>query len=418
MIKKKKRGRSGIRKLWIAFVFLLVFSGSPIHVYGEHNNEEPSGLYAKAAVLMDAENFRVLYGKNEEQLLPNASTTKILTCILILERMNLEDYAVVSAYASSMPKVKLGVREGEYYQIKDLLYSLMLESHNDSAVVLAEALSGSVEQFAVMMNQKAKEIGCTDTYFITPNGLDAADGEQEHHTTAKDLAKILSYCVTVSPKKDEFIKITGTMEYSFTNYEKTEKDMAAGSRSYSCLNHNRLLSMREDVISGKTGYTSKAGYCYVSAAKQENRVLVLALLGCGWPSHREYKWEDAKKLLDYGFSHYKKEDLYDKKYERFSLHPIQISNGRQKQLMPQQMVFENSQNTEFLIGTNDVLSIRLQQKKTMEAPVRKGETVGRILYYLNGEKILERRVFSYKEIKKIDFFYVEKQVFQKYLKKS
>lgn len=418
MIKKKKKGRSRSRKLLMAIVFVLVLAGSHISVYGENKNDEPSGLYAKAAVLMDAENFRVLYGQNEEQLLPNASTTKILTCILILERMNLEDYASVSSYASSMPKVKLGVREGEYYKINDLLYSLMLESHNDSAVVLAEALSGSVEQFAVMMNQKAKEIGCTDTYFITPNGLDAADGEQEHHTTAKDLAKILSYCVTASPQKEEFIKITGTMEYSFTNYEKTEKDMAAGTRNYSCLNHNRLLSMREDVISGKTGYTSKAGYCYVSAAKQDNRVLVLALLGCGWPSHRDYKWEDSKKLLDYGFEHYKKENLYDKKYEHFSLRPLQISNGRQEQLMPQQMVLENGQNTEFLIGTNDILSIRLQQKESVEAPVRKGETVGRILYYLNGEKILERRVLSCKEIKKIDFFYVEKQVLWEYLKKS
>lgn len=170
--------------------------------------EENLQLYAQAAVLMDADSGRVLYGKNEDAVLPMASTTKIMTCILALEYGDLEQIAEASAYAAGMPKVKLYVKQGEKFRLKDLLYSLMLESHNDAAVVVAEAVGGSVEQFAAMMNQKARDIGCYDTYFITPNGLDATVNEtgKTHATTAADLAKIMAYCVTDSPKRKNFWK--------------------------------------------------------------------------------------------------------------------------------------------------------------------------------------------------------------------
>ncbi len=174
-------------------------------------------LYAQAAVLMDADSGRVLYGKNEDEALPMASTTKIMTCILALEYGNPDDIVEVSAYAASMPKVKLYMQEGEKYRLEDLLYSLMLESHNDSAVAVAEAVGGSVEEFAAMMNQKARDIGCYDTFFITPNGLDAVINEtgQMHSTTAEDLARIMAYCITDSPAKDQFLAITQTREYVF-----------------------------------------------------------------------------------------------------------------------------------------------------------------------------------------------------------
>ena len=129
----------------------------------EASPDETLQLYAQSAVLMDADSGRVLYGKNPEDILPMASTTKIMTCILALEYGNPEGIVEVSAYAATMPKVKLYVKQGEKYRLKDLLYSLMLESHNDSAVVIAEAVGGSVEGFAAMMNQKARDIGCFDT---------------------------------------------------------------------------------------------------------------------------------------------------------------------------------------------------------------------------------------------------------------
>ena len=138
--------------------------------------EEPSfELYAQSAVLMDADSGRILYGKNMEETRPMASTTKIMTCILALERADLEDTVEVSAYAASMPDVQLNIRQGEQYRLGDLLYSLMLESHNDSAVAIAEHVGGTVEGFADLMNEKAASLGCENTWFITPNGLDASE---------------------------------------------------------------------------------------------------------------------------------------------------------------------------------------------------------------------------------------------------
>ena len=143
-------------------------------VWAEENGQGVGSLYATSAVLMDADSGRILYEKNGFEKRPMASTTKIMTCILALEKGNAEDIVTASAYAASRPKVHLGVTEGETFRFGDLLYSLMLESHNDAAVMIAEHLGGSVEGFADMMNAKAGELGCEDTYFITPNGLDAA----------------------------------------------------------------------------------------------------------------------------------------------------------------------------------------------------------------------------------------------------
>ena len=181
----------------IAVNFFLVLSDGESCMGQEAKTTiEESELYAQSAVLMDADSGRVLFGKNAEAILPMASTTKIMTCILALERGNMEDLAEVSDYAASMPKVKLHMQKGETFRLNDLLYSLMLESHNDSAVAIAEHIGGSVEGFADMMNQKAQEIGCKNTYFITPNGLDSQKEitSEEwtktvmHSTTAVDLA--------------------------------------------------------------------------------------------------------------------------------------------------------------------------------------------------------------------------------------
>ena len=146
-----------------------------------------------SAVLMDGESGRVLYEKDGERPLANASTTKVLTCIVALENSPGDDYVQVSQNAASQPEVKLGLQKGEQYYLEDLLYSLMLKSHNDTAVAIAEHCGGSVEGFARMLNRKAKQIGCKNTYFITPNGLDAEDENGKHHTTAKDLALIMRY---------------------------------------------------------------------------------------------------------------------------------------------------------------------------------------------------------------------------------
>ena len=248
-------------------------------------NQGPETLYARSAVLMDADSGRILFEKNGEERLANASTTKILTCILALEKGEPEETVTFSEEAVRQPEVHLGASKGEVFYLGDLLYSLMLESHNDTAVAVAEAVSGSTAAFAEEMNQKAKEIGCTETHFVSPNGLDWEDEDGPHETTAGDLARLLRYCIHQSPKKEEFLKITRTGEKSFSNL--------SGTRTYSCTNHNAFLSMMDGALTGKTGFTGKAGYCYTGALSDGDRTFIIALLACGWPNNKTYKWSDG-----------------------------------------------------------------------------------------------------------------------------
>ena len=229
-------------------VMIVVICGCPISSLA---TEEPK-LYAKAAVLMDGDTGRVLYGKAPDEVLPMASTTKIMTLILALEYGNPDDVLTVSSYAAKMPDVKLGLRAGENYRLSDLLYSMMLESHNDSACAVAERVGGSVQEFATMMNQKAAEIGLTSTYFITPNGLDAEDAGGVHHTTARELAQLMRYCVTQSEQKEAFQAICQTRQYTFTSCD--------GTRQFTVYNKNALLDQMDGVLAGKTGFTGNAGY--------------------------------------------------------------------------------------------------------------------------------------------------------------
>lgn len=294
--------------IWVSFLVLLC--GITASAEGE-----PEQLYARSAVLMDADSGRVLFEKDGYKKYPMASTTKIMTCILALEEGDMNDIVTASANAVKQPKVHLGARKGEKFRFGDLLYSLMLESHNDSAVMIAEHLEGTTEKFAEKMNQKAIELGCKDTYFITPNGLDAADEQGVHSTTAADLATIMSYCIQKSEKSEVFREITGTKNYQFSNVDGTE--------NYSCVNHNAFLNMMEGAFSGKTGFTGEAGYCYVGALKRDDRTFVVALLGCGWPNNRTYKWSDAKRLMQYGLENY----TYRTINTEISLPYVKVKNG-------------------------------------------------------------------------------------------
>lgn len=374
----------------------------PVCAREDSGEKEELQLYAQAAVLMDADSGRVLYGKNEKDVLPMASTTKIMTCILALECGNMDEIVEASAYAASMPKVKLYMKQGERYRLGDLLYSLMLESHNDSAVVIAEAVGGSVEEFASMMNQKARDIGCFDTYFITPNGLDAMVNEngKVHSTTAQDLAKIMAYCVTDSPAKDEFLKITQTLNYDFTD--------ADGKRSFHCSNHNAFLGMMEEAISGKTGFTNNAGYCYVGAVESEGRIFTMALLACGWPNHRTYKWSDMKKLTVYGMERYEYRDIY----EHREFQDIPVQNGIDEQKTPygeaQVSVYvdDGQQSLMYLLCEQDEVEVRVRMKDVLAAPVTRHEEVGTVSYYLNGTLIKQSSVVTAESVEERTFGFI------------
>lgn len=390
-----------------------------------HEKDLAKALYARSAVLMDADTGRVLFGKDAENPMPMASTTKIMTCILTLENADLDSLVEVSAYAARMPDVQLNISQGEYYKLEDLLYSLMLESHNDSAVAIAEHVGGSVEGFAQMMNEKAASIGCSDTFFITPNGLDASasvtqqDGTsvtKVHSTTARDLAAIMSYCIKRSPKKEEFLKITRTASHSFHNVQLGKNGTASqGARSFSCSNHNTFLHMMEGALSGKTGFTGNAGYCYVGALESEGRTFVIALLACGWPNHKTWKWKDARNLFQYGMDNYKQADItnYD-----LHLNPIPVEGGagesrllKTKMQMPA-AASQKAQN--MLLSENDQIEVRVQLPKLLKAPVQKGQALGTVNYYVNGDLVSKMPVSASRSIEERDFGWYVKLVVSRY----
>lgn len=354
---------------------------------------KPSDLYARSAVLMDAETGRILFGKNKDEQMPMASTTKIMTCILALENGNLSDKAEVSSVASVQPKVKLGMTQGQTFYLKDLLYSLMLESHNDSAVAIAECIAGNVDKFADMMNKKASQLGCNSTYFITPNGLDGQDENGIHHTTAEELARIMRYCIMESPQKEKFLEITRADAYTFTDCK--------GEKSYSCVNHNTFLKMMDGALSGKTGFTQDAGYCYVGALRKDGKTLIVALLACGWPNNKGYKWSDTKKLMTYGMENYCYKEISPDKIDRTE--KIYIKNGytggfpkKGKDLLEVEI---SGESKKILVGADDKDEIEIKIKKEICAPIKKGTVIGEIVYRVNGERIISYEVVAGKTVK-------------------
>lgn len=374
-------------------------------------------LHAQSAVLMDGDSGRVLYSKKAATFRPMASTTKIMTCILALENGNFETVCIVSEKAAAQPKVRLGAGKGTEFYLKDLLYSLMLESHNDAAVMVAEQVGGSVENFVAMMNQKARDIGCTNTGFVNPNGLDATvtttDGlEYTHGTTAEDLARIMRYCIMESPAREEFLEITRRANYSFTD--------VSGQKNYSCVNHNALLSMMEGALSGKTGFTNGAGYSYVGALESDGRTYVIALLGSGWPPHKSYKWTDARTLYQYGMEHFGKRDVY----EEPMLPQLPVENG-----VPQQMDWngnplrpesarvglklqlpQEEQHLNLLLKENEQVIWRLELPKHLTAPVVAGQPVGYVKWMLGEETVKTCPVYAQDTVKCRDYFFCLRQI--------
>ena len=365
--------------------------------------EEPAELYALSAVLMDGESGRVLYEKDGERPLANASTTKVLTCIVALENSPGDDYVLVSQNAASQPEVKLGLQKGEQYYLEDLLYSLMLKSHNDTAVAIAEHCGGSVEGFARMLNRKAKQIGCKDTYFITPTGPDAEDENGKQHTTAKDLALIMRYAI----KNETFLHIAQTRDYTFSEI--------TGKRTFSVHNANAFLDMRDGVLAGKTGYTSQAGYCYVCPWEKEGKTFIVSLLGCGWPNHKTYKWSDTEKLLDFGDYNYEYETYWKEPQTGKILVTDGVEDGQdigtKIYLRGKCSVTAYDREKEVLLKKGETVTCKIEIPQKVSAPVLKGEKLGRIAYYLDGKLIDFYPVYAEKSVEKISFKWYTEKVF-------
>ena len=283
----------------------------------------------------------------------------------------------------------------------------MLESHNDTAVAIAEYVAGSVQHFAVQMNERAAELGCLDTHFVTPNGLDKSDEGGAHQTTAYDLSRIMAACI----QNDKFLKITQTVSKTISSID--------GTFRATLNNHNALLSMVEGVISGKTGFTAKAGYCYVGAYRKEDRTYTFALLACGWPNNKGYKWEDARKLIAYGNEHYVRQ-LYSADGEK---RQIPIRNGvkieeedtgrkKYKYTYPEHFVVETETvRQELLLSDTDVITETWNLPKTVEAPVKAGNVIGEHRILLNGCQIVIQPVYVVETVEKFTYRWCLKHIF-------
>lgn len=352
------------------------------------NNE----LYALSACLMDADSGRVLYDKNADEVRAMASTTKIMTLIVALEYANEDDIVTVSPYAASMPDVQLNIRAGEQYRLGDLYYAMMLESFNDVAVTIAEYIGECyalnqddrtantdikarsyddskkyVHTFAKLMNEKAKELGCENTYFITPNGLDAEDENGKHSTTAKELAVIASYAI----KNERFNDIIGTRQYSFCEVN--------GTRNCSAYNKDAFLNQMNGAFGIKTGFTGNAGYCFVGALKSDGRTFISVVLGSGWPSNRTYKWKDTRKLMEYGINNFFPRTVFST-IENYK--DVMVKDG-----------MEESTSTciagelSLILCDADDVRVVYELEDYIDAPVSAGDVVGKAIIYVNGQRM-------------------------------
>ena len=231
---------------------------------------------------------------------------------------------------------------------------------------------------------------------MTPNGLDGEDEEGIHSTTAKDLARIMRYCIMESPKREAFLEVTRTKEYSFTDVE--------GKRSFSCSNHNAFLDMMDGALSGKTGFTADAGYCYVGALRQGERTFIVALLACGWPNNKNYKWTDTRKLMEYGLNNYE----YHKIEPETDVLEIPVEKGvddkdpYQKTTTVRAAVKE-SEPLSLLMRGDEKIEKKTELPKTLAAPVKKGQKVGKMICLLEGEEVGRFEIWALEDVRRYGF---------------
>lgn len=240
-------------------------------------------INSRAAVVIDRSSNTILYGKNEKEKRKMASTTKIMTALVVIENANLDDVVTISKKAAGTVGSRLGLKTNDQITVNNLLYGLMLCSGNDAAVALAEHVGGSVEEFAVLMNSKANDLGLLNTHFVTPHGLD----KDEHYTTAYELALLSNYAL----KNETFAKIVNTKYTSIT----------INDYSKSLHNTNELLGVLNGVYGIKTGFTNGANRCLVTACKRENLDIICVVLGADTKSFRT---KDSIKLIEYAFANY------------------------------------------------------------------------------------------------------------------
>ena len=373
------------KKLWILlFTFLiLIFTGVTPFSYAENNQEEDLNLYSEAAVLIDAKTGAILYGKDADKKMYPASTTKILTAILALENCNLNDMVTVSA--SAVAAIPPGyssayLSEGEQMSVNDLLAVFLVHSANDAGYVLAEYISGSIQQFADLMNEKAMEIGCQSTHFTNPSGIH----DENHYTTAYDLSLIAKYCMENS---------------TFRNYVSSRSCTVgptnkSDARTYT--NTNDLINPSskyylENCIGIKTGYTSEARNCLISAYSKDDFELICVVLGADQTETGDSaRYVDSISLFDYGISHFSVRTFAQKDDV---VQTIEIANGT-KDTRNLDLIVEDSLSG-LLYNNTEIPSPTILLKENLSAPIAKNSIVGTVTYQIDDVSYTENLLASH-----------------------
>lgn len=357
-----------LKKIICFVLTFTVFLCFPITAYAD---TEPQ-VTAKAAVLMNADDGRILYAKNENEHLLMASTTKIMTALITLEEAAVNNRVItITKEMVQVEGSSMGLLPGDQLTLKSLAVGMLTVSGNDAANSAAIAISGSLEAFAKRMNQRAKELQLHDTHFMTPSGLD----DKEHYTTAHDLAVLAAAAM----KNPDFAEIAGSryMDVEYVHPECTRR----------FTNHNKLLSMYEGCIGVKTGFTKKAGRCLVSAAQRNGIRLIAVTLNA--PDD----WNDHKKLLDYGFSKLTSCAIDDSGFST----SVAVVGG-----LKDSVTVCGSVGTSIVFDTDESLRIKrtVELPKFLYAPIEQGQVVGTVRYTLDSKTIAETDITAKEAIAK------------------
>ncbi len=338
---------------------------------------------AKSAYALEWDSKDTVFEKNANVKMSMASTTKIMTAIVVIENAQLEKKVTITSQMVGIEGSSIYLKEGETLTIEELLYALLLESANDAAVALAISVSGSVCDFVDMMNKKAQELELSSTHFTNPHGLD----NEEHYTTAKELALLAHYAMN----NPVFYDIVST-------YKKVIPLGDDGSRVL--INHNKLLRSYDGATGVKTGFTKKSGRCLVSCAEVDGVRIIAVTLNA--PSD----WDDHKKMLNLGFEQYENVKLADIGNYNISLNVI---NGNKSFVTA-----SNLDSVNITLKRENVdISAHLEANRMISAPIKQGDCVGKIIFKNNGEEICSLDLYALESVKDIKY---KKSIFERIFK--
>lgn len=361
---------------------LLLFVGFTFSSYAVTASENGDiSVKAKSAVLMDASNGQLLYGYNENEKLPPASVTKIMSLLLIAEavdsgKIKLTDIVTTSSDAAAKGGSQIWLKEGETMTVDELLKAVAIASANDACCALGEYIAGSETAFVKMMNEKAEELGMKNTHFENCSGLD--DDTTEHLTSAYDIG-----LMSVELLKHEFIK----------NYTTVWMDSLRDGAT-ELVNTNRLVRFYNGTTGLKTGTTSKAGKCLSASAERDGLHLVAVVLGS---QTSEDRFESAKTLLNFGFANYESVTLT---VDESLITDVTVVRGQAECITP---VYDAPQTVTLKKGEKEKIATEIELSTDAEAPIEKGQTLGTIKFTLDGETIGECKLYSPEEVKKTTF---------------